>query len=95
MKNALSVGVKEAAVTVLHEAGGPLHAREIAKRILERNIWQTKGKTPHATVAACLYADITKRGDASPFILAATPPEPTHGSVLRGETDPDRNRRPP
>ena len=31
-------------------------------------MWQTQGKTPHATVAAQLYTDIKKHGDDSPFI---------------------------
>ncbi|GAB6166181.1 hypothetical protein JCM19992_21810 [Thermostilla marina] len=62
------MGVKQAAIQVLTEAGGPLTAQEITERILAQNLWQTRGKTPHATVAAQLYSDIKKRGDDSPFI---------------------------
>jgi restriction system protein len=64
------MGVKEAAIRVLADVGGPLHAREITDRIFARKLWQTTGKTPAATVSARLYSDIKKNGDSSPFILA-------------------------
>lgn len=63
------MGVRDAAIKVLKEADGPLHAREITKRILSRGLWKTNGKTPAATVSARLYSDIKKNGDDSPFIL--------------------------
>jgi restriction system protein len=62
------MSVKQAAVQVLQKTGGPLSAQEISDRILAEGLWQTNGKTPHATVAAQLYTDIKKHGDASPFI---------------------------
>jgi len=64
------MNVREAAALVLKEAGSPLHAREIAKRILARNLWKTAGKTPHQTVAARLYMDIKQNGGRSPFVLS-------------------------
>jgi len=63
------MGVRDAAIKVLKEADGPLHAREITKRILSQGLWKTNGKTPAATVSARLYSDIKKNGDDSPFIL--------------------------
>ena len=63
------MGVRDAAIKVLKEADGPLHAREITKRILSQGLWETNGKTPAATVSARLYSDIKKNGDDSPFIL--------------------------
>ncbi len=63
------MGVRDAAIKVLKEADGPLHAREITKRILSQGLWKTTGKTPAATVSARLYSDIKKNGDDSPFIL--------------------------
>lgn len=63
------MNVRDAAIYVLQEAGEPLHAKEIAERILADNLWQTTGKTPAATVSARLYSDIKKNGDDSPFIL--------------------------
>jgi len=63
------MNVRDAAIHVLQEAGEPLHAKEIAERMLADNLWQTTGKTPAATVSARLYSDIKKNGDDSPFIL--------------------------
>jgi len=65
------MNVRDAAVQVLWEAGEPLRTEEIAKRLLDQKLWSTRGKTPHATIAARLYADIKKNGDESPFVLAA------------------------
>jgi restriction system protein len=65
------MNIGEAAALVLKEAGSPLHAREIAKRILARNLWKTAGKTSHQTVAARLYMDIKQNGGSSPFVLTA------------------------
>ncbi|MBN1460256.1 MAG: restriction endonuclease [Armatimonadetes bacterium] len=62
------MSVKQAAAQVLQEAGQPLTAHEIAKRIVSRRLWQSQGKTPHATVSAQLYTDIRKRGSTSPFV---------------------------
>ena len=60
--------VKTAAKQVLYKAGTALHAKEIAKRILDSGLWQSTGKTPVATVAARLYSDIKKKGDESVFV---------------------------
>jgi len=62
------MNVREAAVQILKDAGEPLHVKEITKHILEKKLWKTAGKTPHQTVAARLYADIKKNGDASAFV---------------------------
>jgi restriction system protein len=66
------MSVREAAIQILMEVDTPLHAQEIAKRILDRKLWQTTGKTPSATVSARLYSDIKKNGDKSPFVLVAS-----------------------
>ena len=58
----------DAAATVLQEAGGPLHYREITKRMLARKLWTTAGKTPWETVNARLTVDIKERGAASRFV---------------------------
>jgi len=60
--------VKTAAVQVLQQAGTALHAKDIANQIMAAGLWQSKGKTPHATVSARLYSDIKKNGDKSPFV---------------------------
>jgi restriction system protein len=66
------MSVRDAVITVLQEAGEPLHAKEITKRILSKDLWRTSGKTPTATVSARLYADLKKNGDKSPFVLVAS-----------------------
>lgn len=48
----------EAAVAVLAEAGRPLTADEIVAHALERGLIQTEGKTPTATMTACLYTHV-------------------------------------
>src|SRR3989442_9289750 len=49
----------EAALRILEEAGGgPLHYREITRRALERQLIQTSGLTPEATVGATLYSHV-------------------------------------
>jgi len=60
--------IRDAAITVLAEAGQPLTAQEIAERILSEGLWHSRGKTPHATVAAQLYSDIKQNGEQSPFV---------------------------
>lgn len=62
------MSVKQAAIHVLQAAGKPLTAQEISDRVLSQGLWQTAGKTPHATVAAQLYTDIKKHGNDSPFV---------------------------
>lgn len=60
--------VQDAAIQILLSAGKPLHAKEIAKRIIDGGLWKSEGKTPDATVSARLYSDIKSNGDKSPFV---------------------------
>ena len=53
---------------VLNSAQRPLHVNEIYKIITEKDLWQTAGKTPEATISAQLYTDIKKHGTASRFV---------------------------
>lgn len=57
----------KAALAVLEDAGTPLHVNEIVRRMLERGLWQTTGKTPAATVTARIGEDINARGQQSCF----------------------------
>jgi restriction system protein len=65
------MSAREAAIQVLTDAGEPLHAEEITKRILAGQLWATTGKTPSATIEAQICTDMQKRGTASPFIRTA------------------------
>ena len=57
----------DAAESVLADAGEPLHYREITRRILERELWQTEGLTPEATISARLGTDIKDLAAGSRF----------------------------
>ena len=72
---------KQVAIDVLREAGEPLHAKEIAKRVLESGRSSgLKGKTPEATISAMLAVGskpggLFKRVDKGTYALAdAKPP---------------------
>ena len=56
-----------AAAQVLAEADGPLSVGEIVKRMLEKGLWQTKGRTPQATLYSALLRRIRKDGANARF----------------------------
>ena len=56
------MNILDAAYTVLNEVGQPLHYSDITKRVLEKGLWATQGKTPWATVNAQLAVDIKEKG---------------------------------
>lgn len=45
---------KQVAIAILREAGEPLHAKEIAKRVLDSGRTRLGGKTPEQTITAML-----------------------------------------
>lgn len=57
----------DAAYEILHQAGEPLHFREITRRILDQGLWQTRGATPERTLNAQLSKDIKNNGSQSRF----------------------------
>ena len=59
------MNVQDAAIQILKDAGKPLHAKEIAERIMEAGLWIAKGKTPVATVSARLYSDVKQQREAT------------------------------
>jgi restriction system protein len=63
-----TVSFADAAATVLQDANEPLHYREISKRIMERGLVKTDGKTPEYTVNAVMAVDLKRRGPASRFV---------------------------
>ena len=58
----------DAVAAVLEEADGPLHYSEITERMLAKGLWNSRGKTPEATVSARLAVDIRDQGAASHFV---------------------------
>lgn len=57
----------QAAEAVLAEAGAPLNYRVITRRVLQRGLWQTNGRTPDATIRSEIGTDIRRLGAASRF----------------------------
>jgi hypothetical protein len=57
----------DAAAQVLAEADEPLGCQEIVKRMLEKGLWETQGRTPHATIYSGLLRNLQKNGEASRF----------------------------
>ena len=53
-KPAKGEAAKQVAIDLLRTAGEPLHAKEIAKRVIESGRTRLKGKTPEATISAML-----------------------------------------
>jgi hypothetical protein len=66
---------------VLHAAGEPLHAKEVAKRVLESRRTRLGGKTPEQTITAMLAVGSKPGGpftrvDKSIYTLAETTTAP-------------------
>lgn len=53
---------------LLEQTPEPLHYEEITKRLISQNLWGTSGKTPSATVSACLSTDLKRNGATAQFI---------------------------
>ena len=63
--------VRSAAKQVLKEVGKALTSQEIVQMIHGAGLLRLSGKTPEATVRACLNTDIKRNGDKSAFIKVA------------------------
>jgi len=57
----------DAAAQVLGETKEPLGAKEMVERMLAKGLWQTKGKTPAATIYAAIIREIAAKGNDSRF----------------------------
>lgn len=55
------------AAKVLAEAGEPLNCRQMVERVLATGLWQTSGKTPHATLFSAILRECRTKGDAARF----------------------------
>lgn len=54
-----------AAAQVLSNSGKPMRCKEIVQVLLNRGLWATKGKTPHATLHAAMIREIaSQKGQA-------------------------------
>ncbi len=80
---------KQVAIDLLRKAGEPLHAKEIAKRVIESGRARLKGKTPEATITAMLAVGSKpdgpfKRVDKGTYALA----DDAHSQAQERETRP-------
>ena len=57
----------DAAEVVLREAAEPLHYRELTRRMLDRGLWTTTGKTPWETINSRINENIKLCGSSSRF----------------------------
>ncbi len=57
----------DAAAIVLRESRKSLSTREIVSLVIERNLWESTGSTPWATLNAALNRDIQANGTMSRF----------------------------
>jgi hypothetical protein len=57
----------DAAIEILKDAKEPLTCKEIVRRMFERKIWETSGRTPGATLSASMQRETAKRGKESRF----------------------------
>jgi restriction system protein len=63
--------VIDAVIKVLNTEAKPLHTKVLTDLILSRGLWQTRGKTPAATVEARIASDIKHNPTSSPFVRVA------------------------
>ena len=88
---------KQVAVDVLRKAGEPLHAKEIAKRVLASGRCAgLKGKTPEATISAMLAVGSKPGGpftrvDKGTYTLADTPTTAGKPAEPKPATTPKRS----
>ena len=61
----------DAAIKVLGEAKGPLSSKEMVERMLAKGYWQTKGKTPAATLYSAIFREIRDKGKDARFSKAS------------------------
>jgi len=57
----------DAAAKVLAEASEPMSCNAIVERMLAKGLWQTKGRTPAATIYAAMTREIATKGADARF----------------------------
>ena len=67
-KRAGKTSLLDAAIQVLGETGQPMSSQDMVKAVLDKGLWTTKGKTPHATLYASILREIQKKGDDARFV---------------------------
>lgn len=57
----------DAAAKILADTGKPMRARELVNTMIERGLWKSGGKTPHATIYAAMIREIAAKKSAARF----------------------------
>ncbi|MCG3127418.1 MAG: hypothetical protein CHACPFDD_02278 [Phycisphaerae bacterium] len=57
----------DAAAKILADTGKPMRARELVNTMIERGLWKSGGKTPHATIYAAMIREIAAKQNAARF----------------------------
>lgn len=57
----------DAAYQVLREIGRPLHYKEIARRIIDKQLWQPSGHSPEASINTAINREIADKGTDARF----------------------------
>ena len=60
-------GILTLAADVLRDAKAPMDCKAIVEKVLAKGLWQTKGKTPAATLYAAIIREIAVKGKESRF----------------------------
>lgn len=57
----------DAAAQVLKDAKQPMRCKDIVQIMLDKGMWTSGGKTPHATIYAAILREIQTKGDKARF----------------------------
>lgn len=57
----------DAAAKVLSQSREPMRCGDLVKKMLDKGLWKTSGKTPAATINAAIIRDIRTNGKTSRF----------------------------
>ncbi len=60
-------GILTLAAAVLNDAKAPMDCKAIVEKVLAKGLWQTKGKTPAATLYAAIIREIATKGKDARF----------------------------
>ncbi len=57
----------DAAAQVLKDAKQPMRCKDIVQTMLDKGMWTSGGKTPHATIYAAILREIQTKGEKARF----------------------------
>ena len=60
-------GILTIAANILKSAKKPMTTKEIVEQALAKGLWETKGKTPSATLYSAILREVLNKGDKARF----------------------------